>query len=93
VGVVIDTEKKRVTFIVNGEDTVLELEAPAWPIRVLRKWALEKSLNLGRPAVEWEVRQPDGVLVDPDRSLDEFDKRGRFFLSLMVGAGGCGVAA
>lgn len=88
-------ETTRVTFIVNGQTTRLIFLAPVWRLGTMMRWALERSGNTGRPPAHWEIRDHDGVLLDPRYVFDQYFKRAPFkmFVSLGVGAGGCGVAA
>jgi hypothetical protein len=80
-----------ILFIVNGEDVIVHAEL-AEPLAAARNKALAETRNTGRPPDEWEVRDETGVLLDPSLPMTDFQFRPgvRLFLSLRVGAGGCG---
>ena len=52
--------------------------------------ALETSGNLARSYEEWQIRDANGVLLETNRSIADFNFKpgARLFLSLAVGAGG-----
>ena len=79
----------RLTFIINGEDTLVEADQDA-PIEGARDWALVASRNTGRPPETWDVRSRRGEMLNPaaaPAALGLVDGD-RLFLVLQVGAGG-----
>lgn len=81
--------KIRLTFIINGQDFVIEANIHA-PLKAAVQHALAESGNTGRDPDEWEVRDVSGVLLEKDRTLKDLGLHSgaRLFLSLQVGAGG-----
>lgn len=76
------------TFIVNGEDVVVETNSDATIFDAMRL-ALAASENSSRPEQDWEVRDHRGVLLAPNSNLgDHFMHDDRLWLSLKVGVGG-----
>jgi hypothetical protein len=77
------------TFIINGANFPLEISANATLGDAVAR-ALAESGNSGRPAAEWQVRDANGVLLETQRILKDFNfkEHTRLFLSLAVGAGG-----
>lgn len=82
-------DKVSITFIVNGEDVLVDAN-PASPLHALRNKALAMSKNTGRPPDEWEIRDQRGILLSPEQSVESFHFSDgvRLFLTLRVGAGG-----
>jgi hypothetical protein len=76
-------------FIINGANFSLNANVNA-PLAEAVAKALAESGNTGRPPSEWQVRDANGVLLDTQRKLKDFNFSDgtRLFLSLGVGAGG-----
>lgn len=76
-------------FIINGLNVTLQANVNA-PLAEAVAKALADSGNTGRPPSEWQVRDANGVLLDTQRKLKDFNFTDgtRLFLSLGVGAGG-----
>lgn len=83
-------DKVDLVFIINGEDTVVEVNVHP-PLHVAVREALRISGNTGRtdPA-DWELRDGAGTLLDTNRSVQDYGlpNGARLYLSLRVGAGG-----
>jgi len=82
--------KLELTFVVNGEDVVLDVPEHQ-PLHAAVSQALAKSKNDARPANEWELRYEDGTMIeDLSKPVNEYGfKPGiRLYLTLKVGAGG-----
>lgn len=86
-----ENTKKKVSlvFIINGVDTTVEANLHE-PLKAVRNKALEQSNNTGRPVDEWQIHTEDGVLLDPDKKVEELGLAdgARLLLSLTIGAGG-----
>ena len=81
--------KVTIAFVINGVTVSIETNTHP-PLREAITRALSESGNTGRPSAEWQVRDANGVLLDPDRRISDFgfSSGTRLFLSLAVGAGG-----
>lgn len=84
-----DKNKVELIFIINGANFPLEVSVNATLGDAVAE-ALSKSGNTSRPASEWQVRDANGVLLETQRILKDFNfkEHTRLFLSLAVGAGG-----
>jgi hypothetical protein len=76
-------------FVINGANFKLEVN-PNETLGSAVARALAESGNTGRPPSEWQVRDANGVLLETQRQIKDFNFRSgtRLFLSLAVGAGG-----
>lgn len=79
----------RILFIVNGEDVPVNANLHE-PLASARDRALAESKNIGRNFSEWEIRNDQGVLLDPAEKVGAFGFASgvKLFLTLKVGAGG-----
>jgi hypothetical protein len=59
-------------------------------LSVPRAEALQVSHNTGRPPEEWEIRNEQGIMLDPGRSAASYQlgNGAHLFLTLQVGWGG-----
>ena len=78
-----------VTFIINGEEQVVEVQ-DSQPLKAAIAKALAASDNSSRPAKEWEARTDSGTKLDTDKKIGALGilDGGTIYLSLGVGAGG-----
>ncbi|ODT03001.1 MAG: hypothetical protein ABS52_11215 [Gemmatimonadetes bacterium SCN 70-22] len=83
-------EKTRFTIVVNGTPTELEQNVNS-PLRAVIERALGETGNVGQPPENWELRDEQGVLLEPDRKIGSYGFAGAvtLFLSLKAGVGGC----
>lgn len=84
-----DKNKIELVFIINGANFPLEANLNNTLGDAVAR-ALSESGNTSRPASEWQVRDANGVLLETQRKLKDFNfpEHTRLFLSLAVGAGG-----
>jgi hypothetical protein len=84
-----DKNQVELIFIINGANFPLEANINDTLGNAVAR-ALSESGNTSRPASEWQVRDADGVLLETQRILKDFNfkEHARLFLSLAVGAGG-----
>lgn len=54
--------------VVNGEPTTVDVD-PNSPLQAIVPQALAASGNPGQPADDWELRDADGYLLDPDERI------------------------
>ncbi len=82
-------DETTIVFIVNGEDVPATVNTHE-KLHAARNKALAASKNTGRPPDEWEIRDEQGTLLDPNATIASFSfpPRVRLFLTLKVGAGG-----
>lgn len=83
-------ENINVQVVVSGQATDLKVNTNQ-TIEQLVKEALKESGNKGQPPSEWELRLPDGTLIDQSlRVADAGIANGAtLFLNPKAGAGGC----
>lgn len=81
--------KITLVFVINGQEVPEETNLNA-PLHSSVHRALEASGNSGRGVDQWEIRDANGVLLEPDRKVGQLNlsDRARLFVSLKVGAGG-----
>jgi len=88
------TSNQGIVFIVNGEPIEVPISDDAVSFSWLRRLALRKSWNIGRPATDWELRDERGTLLDPETTVADFapwfagPRWPRMFLTIQIGAGG-----
>lgn len=83
-------EKARFTVVVNGTPAEIEQNVNS-PLKSIIERALQATGNdAGQPAANWELRDEQGVLLDPDRKIASYGFAGAItlFLSLKAGVGG-----
>ena len=82
-------EKIEFTVVVNGSPVTFKEKAENLLSVVLER-ALKKRGNVGQPAENWELRDEQGVLLDPAREIEKygFGTAVTLFLSLKAGVGG-----
>ena len=78
---------KMLTFIVMGEETTVEVEDDV-EIFHARLKALRVTGNLGRPPADFQIRAPNGVLVDPLMPVSVLVSGALFYLSPNIGFSG-----
>ena len=84
------TQKKiSITVIVNGQPTVVDAVEND-PLGAIIPDALRQTAQLGQPPENWEIRDADGNLLDPDKKIGDygFPPKVRLFLNLKAGVGG-----
>lgn len=79
----------KIHWIINGSPTAIKANLKK-KLGEVAKEALEQSGNMGRPFEDWQCRDSNGVLLEMNRKLSDFDFQPavRLFLSLAVGVGG-----
>jgi hypothetical protein len=82
-------QKLHLSVIVNGEPTLVEVNANA-PLRTVIPPALHQSGNAGQPPENWELRDAAGALLDLDAKIGSFGfpADAKVFLNLKAGIGG-----
>lgn len=78
-----------IVIVVNGEPTTVHV-SPNSPLRTVIPKALEATGNTGQPPENWELRDPDGSLLDVSKKISSFGfpPGVRLFLNLKAGVGG-----
>ena len=81
-------EKFKISFIINGEPTKVNVNVNA-PLKVAVLKALEESENMGRPLEDWQVKF-NGVVLDMNEKFEKLNipNNSELFLSLKAGEGG-----
>lgn len=82
-------EKTVLSIVVNGTTTLVERNDNA-PLKSVIEEALEQTGNVGQPMENWELRDPNGNLLDPSQKIGSFDfpEDVTLFLSLKAGVAG-----
>ncbi|MCU1283311.1 MAG: hypothetical protein JWM53_6857 [bacterium] len=83
-------EKVHFTIVVNGTPAEIEQNVNS-PLKALIERALKETANdAGQPPENWELRDEQGVLLEPDRKIGSYGFTGAItlFLSLKAGVGG-----
>lgn len=82
-------KKISLTVVVNGQPTVVDVLDES-PLAVVIPDALRQTENSGQPPENWELRDPDGSLLDLDKKIVDygFPPKFRLFLNLKAGVGG-----
>ena len=86
-----DPKKTEITVVVNGKPAeVFAVEDQ--PIGAIISDALEQTGNTGQPPENWELRDAEGNLLDPNKNFGDypFSEKDRLFLNLKAGVGGGG---
>ena len=84
-----DPKKTEITVVVNGKPAeVFAVEDQ--PIGAIISDALEQTGNTGQPPENWELRDAEGNLLDPNKNFGDypFSEKDRLFLNLKAGVGG-----
>lgn len=86
-----DSKKVSITVVVNGKPTDVEALDTA-PVGAIIPDALRQTGNSGQPPENWELRDADGTLLDPNKTIGDygFYDKPRLFLNLKAGVGGNG---
>ena len=84
-------KKISISVVVNGQLTVVDTTEDE-PVGAIIPEALRQTGNSGQPTDNWELRDADGNLLDPDKTIGDygFDDKVRLFLNLKAGVGGSG---
>jgi hypothetical protein len=79
-----------IVFIINGQDVPTEIWPSAETLGDARARALPLSQVFYRKPEEFELRGPDGTLLDPDATLVDsgLTSGARVFATLKIGIGG-----
>jgi hypothetical protein len=82
-------EKIDFTIIVNGQEAKVKARESE-RLGSLIPPALEETGNSGQPPENWELRDEQGTLLEPERLIGDFNfpKKVRLFLNLKAGVGG-----
>lgn len=85
-----EAEKIEFTIVVNGTPCVVEQNVNS-PLDAVIERALAETGNVGQPQENWELRDEQGVLLEPTRKIKSygFPAHVTLFLSLKAGVGGC----
>ena len=86
-----DPKKISITVVVNGKPTDVEAFDTA-SLGAIIPDALRQTQNSGQPPENWELRDTDGTLLDPEKTIGDygFQDKTRLFLNLKAGVGGNG---
>jgi Predicted metal binding domain/Protein of Unknown function (DUF2604) len=81
--------QREIAVIVNGTPTLVKANVNA-PLHTIIPKALEQTGNIGQPPDNWELRDAAGMLLDPDKKIEEYDfpPDVKLFLNLKAGVGG-----
>jgi len=81
--------KAQFIIVVNGTPVEIEQNENS-PLKTLIDKALKETGNVGQSPENWELRDEQGVLLEPDRKIASygFADRVTLFLSLKAGVGG-----
>ena len=81
--------KETITVVVNGNPTEVAANLNA-PLRTLVNKALDQTGNAGQPPESWELRDAQGVVLDLEKKIGDyqFPPDVKLFLSLKAGVGG-----
>jgi len=81
--------KDTLTVVVNGTPTEVEFNQNA-PLHTIIPKALQQTGNQGQPPENWELKDLNGVLLDLDKKIGDFNFSPdvKLFLSLKAGIGG-----
>ena len=84
-------KKAEITVVVTGQPTVV-FAIEDQPLGNIIPEALRQTGNSGQPPENWELRDADGNLLDPDKKFGNyaFPEKARLFLNLKAGVGGSG---
>ncbi|MDE0231638.1 MAG: DUF2604 domain-containing protein [bacterium] len=84
-------KKTPITVVVNGQPTIVDAVSIE-PLGAIIPVALRQTGNTGQPPENWELRDPDGNLLDLDKKIEDygFPEKFRLFLNLKAGVGGNG---
>ena len=79
----------QIEVIVNGQPTTVRANKNA-PLHTIIPKALAQTGNAGQPPENWELRDAAGVLLPPDKKIEEFNFPAgvKLFLNLKAGVGG-----
>lgn len=82
-------ERVEFTVVVSGTPVTFKENADK-PLNSVIDRALKKTGNVGQPADSWELRDEQGVFLDPSRTIESygFGKAVKLFLTLKAGVGG-----
>lgn len=78
--------KQTLTIVVNGTPVSVEANVNA-PLRTVIQKALDEAEAVGQPPENWEMRDADGNLLDPERKVETFGFTAATVLSLSLKAG------
>ena len=86
-----DPKKFEITVVVNGQPTVV-FAIDDKPLGDIVPDALRQTGNSGQPPEDWELRDAEGNLLDPEKNFGDyaFPEKARLFLNLKAGVGGSG---
>ena len=81
--------KETITVVVGGTPTEVDANKNA-PLHTLIPKALEQTGNQGQPPQNWELKDVNGVLLDVNKKIGDFNFPAgvTLFLSLKAGIGG-----
>ncbi len=76
-------------LVVNGQQTEVTASGNA-PLGSIKGRALEQTGNSGQPPENWELRDPQGALLDESKKIEDFHfaPGTKIFLNLKAGVGG-----
>ena len=82
-------KKIPIIVVVNGKPTDVDA-IDNDPLGSIIPDALQQTGNTGQPPANWELRDPDGNLLDLDKKIVDygFPDKVRLFLNLKAGIGG-----
>jgi hypothetical protein len=83
------SDKANFTIVVNGTPAEIEQNVHS-PLSAVIERALSETGNVGQPPENWELRDEQGVLLEPGRKIESYGFAGAvtLFLSLKAGVGG-----
>lgn len=77
------------TVVVNGTPITIEASSQE-PLGEIRKKALEETKNVARPPEQWEIKNEAGDVLDPLKTVGDYNLANgdTLFLSLSAGVAG-----
>lgn len=85
-----EDKKISLTIIVSGTDTSVDAN-PKQKLRVIAEKALHQTGNTGREIDSWTLKTREGIVLELDKTVEEYKLKDgtQLVLSLQAGAGGC----
>ena len=82
-------KKITITVIVSGTATIVEAN-PKQKMHVVAQKALDQTGNTGRPLSDWTLKTRDGVVLDLDKTVEDYglSDGDQLVMSLEAGVGG-----
>ena len=83
-----DKGKIEIEIIINGKSEGKMQFPPGIKLMGLRAEVLEKTGNVGQPPDKWDMKDPTGNLLDPNKHLRDYPGLTQIWFTPQVGVGG-----